>query len=162
MKTLKSKWIDDPSPVWENIKTFLSDDSGDLDEEGPFLGVFDGEKMVGAFLVRWWNEYCCELHGGVCRDHWGRGPEICDLAGKSIFYSTPCLKLVAIIPAFNRLMCKCVQKLGMKQEGRITKSYLKWSRLHDQIVWGITKTEMRTRDDSYAYWKGVRPCHPQQ
>lgn len=142
---LKADWIENPIEVWDEIRSRLLDQSGELNTNGPFIGVFDRDELVGAFLVRWWNEYCCEMHGGIKKEYFGNGPEICDLAGMAIFYSTPCLKIVAIIPEFNRLMRKCVQKIGMKQEGIITKSFLKWMRLHDQIIYGITKREMKER-----------------
>lgn len=136
-------WINDPSPVWDEIKTYLADDTGEIEDSGEFLGIFDKKEMAGAFLIKPMNAYCYEVHGGVKRKYWGKGIEICELLKLTIFYSTPCLKVVAIIPEFNRLMRRCVEKNGMKKEGILTKSYLKWSRLHDQIIYGITKGEMR-------------------
>ena len=99
--------------------------------------------MAGAFHVKPWSDHCYEIHGGVHPDYWGRGVEVVGFAGKVLFAGTPCLKIVAIIPEFNRLMRRCVQKLGMKQEGVITKSFLKWMKMHDQYVYGMTKTEAR-------------------
>jgi len=129
--------------VWDDIRSYLADDTGELETEGQFLGIFDGEIMAGAFLIKPWSAYCYELHGGVLKKYWGKGPEICAMAGRTVFYSSPCLKLVAIVPEFNRPMRSCVQKAGMKQEGIVKNSYLKWSRLHDQYVYGVTRTEMR-------------------
>ena len=143
MVKMRVETIKDPSPVWNKIKSYLVDDTGELESSGQFLGVFDGEKMAGAFLIKPMNCFCYEIHGGVDPEYWGRGSEVCDLAGRAVFFSTPCLKLVAIIPEFNRLMRMCVKNLGMKQEGVITKSYLKRYRLHDQYVYGITKGEMK-------------------
>jgi len=142
---MKANWIDNPFAVWDHIKAYLADDSGELETEGRFIGVFDDNILSGAFLVKPWNNYCFEMHGGVLPQYWGRGPEICDLAGRSLFHSTSCLKIVAIIPEFNRLMRKCVQRIGMRQEGVITQSFLKWYRLHDQYVYGITKGQMKCR-----------------
>lgn len=140
---MKAQWIHNPYPVWDEIKSFLTDDTGEIEKTGVFVGVFDDELMVGAFLFRPWNEYCYEIHGGVSKEYWGQGAKICDLAGRMFFHSSSCLKLVAVIPAFNLLMRKCVEKCGMKREGVVTKSYLKWSRLHDQIIYAMTKGEMR-------------------
>lgn len=139
----KAQFIQDPYPVWQKIRSRLTDDTGNLATVGDFIGVFDGETMAGAFLVKPWNEYCYEFHGGVLPSYWGHGKEIVDLAGRAFFAGTQCLKIVAIIPEFNRLMRKCVESLGMKQEGIVTKSYLKWMRMHDQVIYGITKGESK-------------------
>ncbi len=140
---MRGAFIDDPYPVWNAIKGRLADDNGSLVTVGDFLGIFDGERMAGAFLIKRWNGYCYELHGGVHPDYWGKGPEIVELAGRVLFAATPCLKIVAIIPEFNRLMRRCVERLGMKQEGIVTKSFLKWMKLHDQYIYGVTKGEAR-------------------
>jgi len=141
--------ISDPFPVWDRIKTRMQDQSGNLTTEGRFYGVFDDEKMAGAFLVKPWSTYCLELHGGVHPDYFGQGIEICRLMGLALFRGTPCLKIVCIVPEFNRLMIRCLEKNGMKREGRIKDSFLKWMKLHDMIIFGISKTE-------------VPECHPQQ
>jgi RimJ/RimL family protein N-acetyltransferase len=139
--------------IWDEIKTYLSDDTGEIESHGEFIGVFDKKNQAGAYIVKPWNQFCYQIHGGVSKGYWGKGPEVCWYAGQFIFNTTPCLKIVAIIPEFNRLMCKCVEKLGMVKEGKITKSYLKWSRLHDQIIYGMTKTQFRIRGSL---------CHRQQ
>lgn len=143
---LESHMIDDPFPVWKHIKNRLSDDTGALANDGLFLGVFDIEnenKMVGAFQIILWSEHCYQIHGGILPEYYGHGVEICLHMGKSLFYGSPCLKIVAIIPEFNKLMINCLKKIGMKQEGIITKSFKKWMKLHDQIIFGMTKMEVR-------------------
>jgi RimJ/RimL family protein N-acetyltransferase len=140
-----AQFTDNPYPVWDRIRSRLSDDYGNLATSGDFIAVYDEGRMAGAFLIKRWNEHCYEVHGGVHPDYWGRGPEVCELMGRALFAGTPCLKLVAIIPEFNRLMRRCVEKVGMKQEGIVTKSFLKWMKLHDQIVYGVTKGEAKCR-----------------
>ena len=139
----RAQFIDDPYPVWNAIRSRLADDTGNLVTVGDFLGVFENERMAGAFLIKRWNEHTYEIHGGVHPEYWGRGSQVVELAGRALFAGTPCLKIVAIIPAFNKLMRKCVTDLGMKQEGIVTKSFLKWMKMHDQFVYGITKGESR-------------------
>jgi len=139
------KWIKDPSPVWDAVKLYMVDDNNYLNYSGQFAGVFYNEKMAGAFKVRKLNEYCYEIHGGVHPDFWGNGPKICEALGRALFSQTPCLKIIAIIPEFNKLMRKCVQSIGMKQEGVIKKSYLKRMRLHDQYLYGISKSDEAAR-----------------
>jgi RimJ/RimL family protein N-acetyltransferase len=143
-------WIQDPYPVWDKIRNRLQDDNKKLPTEGQFIGVFDGE-MVGAFQLKVWNVHCYEIHGGIVPERFGQGPQICDALGRALFSNTPCLKIVACIPEFNRLMRSCAQKVGMVQEGIVKQAFLKWYRLHDLYIYGIRKKDV----------KGDRLC-PQQ
>ena len=131
--------IGSPLPVWNEIKSWMTDDAGGLETEGNFLGVFDGETMAGAFLIKPWSEFCYEIHGGVHPDYWGQGKQICLTLGWGLFQSTPCLKIVAIIPEFNRLMRKCVKAAGLKKEGVISKAYVKNMKAHDLYIYGISR-----------------------
>ena len=143
------KQIDNPYSVWGATKKKPPEGNGETNTQGYFVGVFDEEKIAGAFLVKAWNENCYEIHGSVHPDYWGRGVEICEFMGRELFLKTPCLKIVAVIPEFNRLMRRCVQKIGMEQEGIIKKSYLKNMKLYDMYVYGMTKMQYR---------KGGRLC----
>ena len=141
------KWVNDPSPVWDKIKNYMTDDTNELVKKGMFLGVFDENKrMAGAFLVKPWSTFCYETHGGVRPDYWGVGAEVCYQMGLFIFRTTPCIKIVSIIPAFNKLMRKCVQSIGMREEGVINKAFVRKMKAHDLHVYGITRGE-------------VIPCH---
>lgn len=140
---MKTFWIKDPLPVWDKIRRHLADDSGALDTQGPFVGVEIGGEPAGAFSVKPLNDHCYQIHGGVHPGFWGRGAQVCDAMGVFLFNTTPCLKIVAIIPAFNRLMIACVKELGMTQEGVLSKSFMKGFKMHDQIVFGMTKGERR-------------------
>jgi RimJ/RimL family protein N-acetyltransferase len=138
-----AKPIDNPSPVWDLIKTRMLDDGGLIATQGEFIGIFDDDDMIAAYQIKRWNDYCFEINGGVHPAWWGKGAEICEFLGKMIFYNTSCLKIIAIIPEYNRLMRKAVQKAGLVQEGIITKSFLKWMKMHDMYVYGITKDKAR-------------------
>lgn len=134
--------INNPSQIWDKIRQWLSDDSNETISDGYFIGIFDGYKMAGAFLVKPWNCYCYEIHGGIDPDYFGRGVEVCRNVGK-LFFCSPCLKIVAAIPEFNTRMRNCVQKIGLKHEGIITKSFMKNFKMHDLYLYGITKGEFR-------------------
>ena len=136
-----AKWINDPTPVWDRIKPFLVDDEGEFVTEGDFVGVFDDEKMAGAFYVRPMNVFCYEVHGGVAPEYWGNGVKVCTVFGRFLFDKSVCMKIVAFVPEYNRLMRTCLQCCGMKPEGKITKSFFKHYRSYDQYVYGITKGE---------------------
>lgn len=136
------KPIDDPWPVWRYIKADLQDQDESLDITGTFMGVFDEERMAGAFLIKPRSDYCLEIHGGVHPDYFGRGREICQTLGLALFKGTPCLKIVAFVPEFNRLMRNTLLKIGMKHEGTFTNSFLKGMKLHNEYIYGISKSEV--------------------
>lgn len=132
------KTTNTPYPAWEGIESFLGDDSFTV-PEGPFVSVFDDDKMAASFTVTPWSEYCYQIHGGVAKKFWGRGAEICVALGMFLFRGTPCVKIVAVVPEYNRLMRKCLLKSGLLEEGRIKKSFFKNMRLHDQIIYGVER-----------------------
>ena len=136
------KPITDPWPIWEYIKGYLQDQNENLTVSGTFMGVFDEERLAGAFLIKPWSEYCYEIHGGVHPDYFGRGRTIIETLGLATFKGTPCLKIIGIVPEFNRLMRNTLLKAGMKQEGVIKKSFLKYMKLHDLYIYGISKMEV--------------------
>lgn len=138
---MRADWINDPYPVWNQIRNRLQDDNKELPVVGDFLGIFDGDTLAGAFQVKLWNAHCYEIHGGVSPEYFGQGVRICRVLGKALFTYTPCLKIVVVIPEFNHLMRSCVQQTGMQQEGVIKKAFLKWYRLHDLYVYGICKSQ---------------------
>lgn len=139
---IASSWIADPMPVWEEIKAFMVDDIGELERVGRFIGVSYNDELAGAFLVKPWTTFCWEIHGGVRRRFWGMGKDMCLESARFLFRNTPCIKLVAIIPEFNKLMRKCVINGGMTQEGKLTKSFVKGMKTHDQYIYGITRGEI--------------------
>ena len=139
-----TKWTDSPYPAWEGIEKYMADDSGWEIPHGPFLSTFIDGEMAGAFVVIPWSEYCVQIHGGVARKFWGRGVEICTDMGMFLFTVTPCVKIVAIVPESNRLMRNCLVKTGLKEEGKIEKSFIKNMRFQDQYVYGIHRGEVIT------------------
>lgn len=128
--------------VWDNIKSYLSDDfsNGSSNFKGfVYIGVFSNRKMVGAFSVRGVNGICCEVHGGVIKEFWGYGCEICKTAIDFFFSNSIYLKMIAIVPVYNRAMIRCLLKNSFEIEGRLKKSFLKRYVLFDQIVLGRGK-----------------------
>jgi RimJ/RimL family protein N-acetyltransferase len=56
-----------------------------------------------------------------------------------MFENTPCVKIVAGIPAYNHFALRLAKSSGMSLEGVNRKSFLKDGVLHDQIYFGINK-----------------------
>ena len=138
---MEFKWINDPSPVWNEIKDYMIDEEGELRKEGKFLGGYEDGKLVAAFEIRPWTTYCYEIHGGLHPSCFGRGKEICTEMGLTLFRNTPCLKIVAIVPEYNKKMRNCLVACGLNQEGVIKSAFLRYMRLHDLYVYGITRGE---------------------
>jgi RimJ/RimL family protein N-acetyltransferase len=139
---MEAKWVKDPSEVWDRIKYSMTDDNSELVTEGLFIAVFDQDKMAGAFLVKPWSDVCFEIHGGVHPDYWGKGVQVCEVMGRALFTGTSCIKIVAAVPEYNRLMRSCLRRIGMRNEGIVTKAFLKNFRLHDLYLYGICKSQV--------------------
>lgn len=139
---MRAQWVESPYPAWAGIETRMTDDSGVAIPKGDYVGVYDDTVMAGAFLVKQWTMFCWEIHGGVSKEYWGSGPEVCREAGEFLFRNTQCIKIVAVIPDFNKLMCKCVEKAGMVKQGLLTKSFMKGMRMRDQIIYGAERNEV--------------------
>ena len=140
---MNTYFIKDPSPVWEQIKVFLVEDGGEYTKEGIFVGTEIDSKPAGAFLVKPWNNYCYELHGGIAPEFYGEAVKIFLDLGAFLFTYTPCMKIVTVIPSFNRLAISAVQRTGLTFEGKVKKSFMKRFKMWDQEVYGITKGEWR-------------------
>jgi RimJ/RimL family protein N-acetyltransferase len=61
--------------------------------------------------------------------------------GLWMFNNTPCQKIITNIPSFNRPAKLLALKCGMKQEGLITKTFMKNNQIYDVHLMGITKEE---------------------
>ena len=141
-KNYKIAPIDDPMPVWDGIRQWMIDDTKELYPVGTFVGAFDNDRLVAAFSIIPWTAQCFQIHGGVSRDYWGEGSKICYDFGLFLFNTTECMKIVAIIPEFNRLMRRCLLSVGMKEEGRISKAFIKHYKIHDLLIFGIQRREV--------------------
>ena len=143
MMHAKAATYSEIKPLWDEIRGKLTDDSDTLPTSGEFAGIYDGDRLAGAFVLRQWGEVCVEIHGGVHPDFWGKGVEVLLVLGRAIFADTQFLKIVVFIPEFNRLMIACMKKIGMKHEGVITGAFMKRMRLYDLHVYGISRSEAK-------------------
>lgn len=121
------------------VKKFITDDMSFgfvYDPNGLYL-AYEDKGFVSAHPL---SAICYQVHIALMPELWGRGVEMGQSAASWIFTNTACQKLIAIIPAFNKLAIKIALGFG-RQEGIITKSFSKGLKLHDQIVLGLTKEE---------------------
>lgn len=123
-----------------HVASGISDDFSrgfEIDPSWRFL-LFGEEGWVAIEPI---NHICYQLHIALLPSMAGKGPESGYKAGLWIFANSPCQKLVAIFPEFNKGAERVVKACGMRLEGRITKSFSKGYALHDQLIYGITKGE---------------------
>lgn len=70
----------------------------------------------------------------------GRAVEIGKEAAGWVFRYTTCQKIVAMVPRFNRLAIKIAKGFGA-EEGIIKKAFSKGWKLHDLLIFGLSKEE---------------------
>ena len=81
-----------------------------------------------------WNPHIC-----VLPEHRGKGTEVMRLAVEWMFSNTPCAKVVAFPPAFNKPMVRVFEKCGFRLEGISPKSFLWHGELHARFLMGMEK-----------------------
>jgi len=87
------------------------------------------------------NGICCTVHFALLPEAWGKGLEIVKEAITWGFSKTHYMKIVAIIPDYNRPTIKIVKECGFTKEGILKKSFLKNWKMRNQVIYGLTKNE---------------------
>lgn len=95
-------------------------------------GVTRFEPMNGA---------CCQAHIATLPAMWGNASDFAKSCIEWIFKHTRYQKIVGMVPAYNTHTLNLVNKIGMRQEGLITKSFLKDFVLNDLHIYAIGKYE---------------------
>jgi RimJ/RimL family protein N-acetyltransferase len=122
----------------QRVLPWIGDDSStrfELDPNQLYLSI--GDK--GFVSIQKMNWICFQVHIALMPDLWGQSVEVGAAVKEWIFTHTKCRKIVAIVPADNALALRLAKKCGMKEEGRITKSFSRGYVLIDQIVFGISR-----------------------
>ena len=104
-----------------------------------FLTPIFEERTVGVFMVHGHNGVMYEVHTCILPEFWGKSVEAAKVGTQWMFENTPCRKLITLVPVYNRLAYRLALRAGMKDQGIITKSFLKNGTLFDQYVLGIEK-----------------------
>lgn len=129
-------WLgDDNTPPLESI------DITPLISSPAFFFLIPG--VTGVFMFHQWNSITFEMHSAVLPEYRGKcAMEGARLAGMWMFGNTPCRKIVTLVPKTNVRAMYLARRGGMKQEGIITKSFLKDGKYVDQYLYGICKEEV--------------------
>lgn len=105
-----------------------------------YVAAAESEEVQGIFTFIPQNAVCFEVHAAILPAAWGpRSREALRGAIAWMFENSPARRIVASIPAYNRLAIKLGRDAGMKAFGRNRDSFLKNAVLHDQLLLGISK-----------------------
>jgi len=85
------------------------------------------------------NSVTCSVHFATLPELWGHGHDFAMEALTWGFANTLYQKVVGIIPAYNSKIINLVQRANFKQEGVLTKSFLKNWVLADQLIFCLNK-----------------------
>lgn len=124
---------DDFSPLpdkWEPIQ----------DESLWYVLVRDDEELIGMWMFQARNVICWDVHTCLLPSAWGpKAREAVHGMVQWIWDNTCCLRLITEVPAYNRLALNFAIAAGMEEFGRNPRSYMKYGRLHDVILLGMSK-----------------------
>lgn len=104
----------------------------------PNDGAFD-ETPVGCMLFTPINSITWNPHIGIFPKYRGLGTQAMNLGVEWMFKNTPCRKIVAHPPVYNKPMIRVFEKCNFTYEGRSTKSVLRDGLLHDRLLMGREK-----------------------
>ena len=105
-----------------------------------FVKVEDEGRVLGMFMLSPLNSVCFEIHTCLF-PHIAPSTmfKIVEEGYKWLFEATCIKKLITYVPSFNKKALRFAKFSGMKEEGIITKSFLREGVLVDQILLGIEK-----------------------
>jgi RimJ/RimL family protein N-acetyltransferase len=100
------------------------------------------ETQEGVIRLDQVNSIMCGVHIATTPKMWGEGHTFVSEAISWVCANTMYQKAIAMIPAFNERTIKLVERAGFKKEGVLTKSFMKNWKLHDQIIYGLSKGDI--------------------
>jgi len=110
--------------------------------------IIDDEES-GVVRVDHVNGVCCMVHIAALPNLWGRTKDFAKEALDWGFRNTGYMKVLAMVPVFNLLAIRLCKASGFKVEGHAKKSFLKNWELHNQILFGLTKSDFYKGDRSW-------------
>lgn len=99
-----------------------------------------GGTPAGVWMLVPHSAVCFEIHTAILP--WFRGrPALTAVAllKEWLWSSTACLRLITNVPAYNREAAMFSRMAGMTLFGNNERSFLKDGKLHDQLMFGLSK-----------------------
>lgn len=123
------------------VITWLTDDNSKHYDVviHPQIYYLVNEANTGVIRVDPMNSVTCSVHIATLPELWGNGHAFVQEALDWGFANTLYQKIVGIIPVYNEKVIKLVKDFNFKQEGVLTKSFLKNWVLADQLIFSLNK-----------------------
>jgi len=134
-----AKVINHPK-VWNMVSDDLSQKPYVPSDDNVYLM---DDKKLGVVEIEAVNGITCMIHIATLPELWGKAEGFIPEILSWIFTKTRFMKIIAFIPAYNKLTIRLAKKSGMEKEGCISRSFLKWWKFHDQEVYGLTKEKFK-------------------
>lgn len=96
-------------------------------------------ELVGIVTAIPQNAVCYEIHVAFLPHAWGMTRPALRGAIAWLFAHTDARRIVAAVPAYNRLAIALGKDAGMTEYGRNPASFMRGGALHDQLLLGISK-----------------------
>jgi hypothetical protein len=134
----------------DSVYPYISEDNTSEDIKNKMAEIYLSTPLIyvlspnkySIFIYIPMTSIMYEIHSNVLPD--GRGKAALKALNESmewIFENTICRKIISWIPMCNRLALTFAINSGAKKQGHITKSFVKYGELHDQLIYGITQEE---------------------
>jgi RimJ/RimL family protein N-acetyltransferase len=105
-----------------------------------YVLVKDSDEILGLFILAPQNTITYEVHTRLLPKSWGNLAKTAALGLIDWAWgNTPALRLVTMVPSYNRLAVRFAERAGMREYGRNENSWQKGGRLWDQVLLGISK-----------------------
>ena len=105
-----------------------------------YLVAWDGDELLGLWLLHPHTAVCWEIHTALLPDAWGaRARRAAQVMLKWVWTWTPCRRIVTGVPQGNRLAYRFAIAAGMEQYGVNEASFIRDGRMQDQICLGISR-----------------------
>ena len=106
-----------------------------------YLLAKDGDEVLGVFAYEI-RGACWEVHLAMLPGAWGPRASLAWAEMLAWLWAhTPCRRLIASVPAYNRIALHFAKRGGMRQFAVNERSYMKDGVLHDQILLGLSRPE---------------------
>jgi hypothetical protein len=100
----------------------------------------DAEGIIGLYTLIPENAVCWQIHATRCFGR--RAIKAVRALVPWVFRVSQCRRIVAQIPAWNRLAIRHAEACGFRQYGVNPRSFSKDRLLHDQILLGVSPEEI--------------------
>jgi len=108
-----------------------------------FLVIKNNGVLCGVVGITPFISASCQLHIALLPAIYGKRGEVAASIRGWVLMNTRYLKFFCIIPTYNKLAIHFAKRCGFKEEGLLTKLFLRDWKLHDMIILGITREEAR-------------------